>query len=127
MKTVLFILLLAGGSGLAAECSGNFKKSIEVGGDKISANVSKGNKPMRGARARLYFNGKLLGTYRTNDHGGINIYNFYEGEYSLSIKGLGSTTIRFDPKLDWPFLPQQPSWNIVLSDHGCAAWAFSVG
>jgi hypothetical protein len=125
MKAVL--LLLMSGWVVAAECPQGWRKSAEIGGDRISAYVSKGGTPLRSARVRLYSKGKLLGTYRTNGNGGINIYNLSEGEYKLAIEGWGSTTIRIDPKLDLQSWPQQPSWSISLSDHGCVAVRMSVG
>lgn len=129
MKAVLFLVLfmLMSGWGVAAGCSDGWRKSAEIGGDRISAYVSKGGKPLRSARVRLYSKGKLLGTYRTNGNGGINIYNFSEGEYKLAIEGWGSTIVRFNPKLDLQSWPQQPSWSISLSDHGCVAWGMNVG
>jgi hypothetical protein len=123
VKTVLFLLV----SVLASGCAQGWQKSAEIGGDRISADVSKGGKPLRSARVRLYSKGKLLGTYHTNGEGGFSIYNFSEGEYELVIKGWGRTTIRINPRLDLPAWPQQPSWSVSLSDHGCVAWGMSVG
>jgi hypothetical protein len=121
------MIALMSGSLRAAACHDGWARSVEIGGDRISAYASKGGKPLRFATVRLYSGMKLLGTYRTNSEGGFNIYNFSEGAYKVTVKGLGTATVQINPQLTWATPQQQASWSIMLSDHGCAGAGATVG
>src|SRR5271167_4411994 len=102
-----------------AECPDARRRSVEIGGDTISGFVSKARKPLKSVSVRLYSRGKVVGTDRTNNEGRFTIYHVSPGTYTLSVTRWGSTTVRINPELDRPFLPQHPAWGISLSDNGC--------